>query len=467
MGITETLRGALVRRAQLLGSRAFALELSTSATRGALVCSAEPGAQGLGLVASIASLAPGLEPASGSQTFRALVEGARLERFTRVGTSAVWIELTRAEQSIALVLDGLGGGAMAVVRDGTEIIFQLGRPKLDIEAKREPFEPAETLDELKNDGERLAALLASASLRAHKAALLKSLRAQVKRRERRLAAIEGDAARVVEADTLRVQAGLLLANLSAFKDSRGEITLIDYAVEPALERTLHIDPKLGARKQIDAWFERARRLQRGAVLAEQRAVATRAEQSALLALCDELESATGTDQLEPILQSARAFGVGGHLDQVSKAPEKRGAKAGVRVPYREFRGAGERPIFVGRGAGDNDALTLRHARPHDLFLHVRDASGAHVIVPLERTESCPPELLCDAATLAAHFSSARGEPRVDVIYTPRRYIQKPRKAPAGSVLLLREKVFRLILEPIRLRRLLDHEWAPGFPSRSV
>ena len=69
-----------------------------------------------------------------------------------------------------------------------------------------------------------------------------------------------------------------------------------------------------------------------------------------------------------------------------------------------------------------------HARPHDLWLHARDDAGAHVVVPLERGEACPSELLCDAATLAAHFSQARGQARVDVTYVERRYVRKPRKS---------------------------------------
>jgi predicted ribosome quality control (RQC) complex YloA/Tae2 family protein len=84
-----------------------------------------------------------------------------------------------------------------------------------------------------------------------------------------------------------------------------------------------------------------------------------------------------------------------------------------------------------------------------------------VVVPLERGEACPPELLCDAATLAAHFSSARGELRVDVSYVERRYVQKPRRAPAGLVRLVRERVLRLELEPARLARLLAAEWLPA------
>ena len=115
------------------------------------------------------------------------------------------------------------------------------------------------------------------------------------------------------------------------------------------------------------------------------------------------------------------------------------ADSPARAALPRIRGSGGRAILVGRGASDNDRLTLDHARPHDLWLHARDEAGAHVVVPLEREEACPPDLLRDAAMLAAHFSQARGQARVDVIYTPRRYVRKPRKSAAGSVQLAARK----------------------------
>jgi predicted ribosome quality control (RQC) complex YloA/Tae2 family protein len=112
---------------------------------------------------------------------------------------------------------------------------------------------------------------------------------------------------------------------------------------------------------------------------------------------------------------------------------------------------------VGRGAAQNDALTLHVARPHDLWLHAKDRGGAHVVVSLEKGSSCPPDLLIEAAHLAAHFSDARDERIVDIQYTPRRYLRKPRGSPPGLVLVDREKVFALRKDERLLQRLLESE----------
>ena len=135
-------------------------------------------------------------------------------------------------------------------------------------------------------------------------------------------------------------------------------------------------------------------------------------------------------------------------------------QAGARAPHREFVSQDGCAVLVGRNAADNDRLTLRVARPHDLWLHARGVTGAHVVVRLDKGKPCPPQTLADAATLAAHFSDLRGESVIDVLYTPRRFVHKRKGSAVGSVTLGREKVMALRVEPARVRRLLESEKKP-------
>jgi predicted ribosome quality control (RQC) complex YloA/Tae2 family protein len=112
---------------------------------------------------------------------------------------------------------------------------------------------------------------------------------------------------------------------------------------------------------------------------------------------------------------------------------------------------------VGRKAADSDVLTLRVAKPHHLWLHAKGRSGAHVVIPLEKGKSCPPALLVEAAHLAAHFSKARNELVVEISYTPRRYVRKPRGSAPGLVVVDREKVLALRQSRETLQKLLERE----------
>ena len=42
------------------------------------------------------------------------------------------------------------------------------------------------------------------------------------------------------------------------------------------------------------------------------------------------------------------------------------------------------PILVGRNRKENEELSLRVAKPADVWMHVRDSPGAHVILQLSQ-----------------------------------------------------------------------------------
>ena len=101
-----------------------------------------------------------------------------------------------------------------------------------------------------------------------------------------------------------------------------------------------------------------------------------------------------------------------------------GGQQHARLPYRLFKSQHGEDIRVGKGGKDNHETTFRHARGNDYWLHVRDAPGAHVIVPCPgRGQEPHEETLRDAAALAVHYSRLRGETLVDVSYTQRKNIR--------------------------------------------
>ncbi|HEX8129354.1 MAG TPA: NFACT RNA binding domain-containing protein, partial [Pyrinomonadaceae bacterium] len=113
---------------------------------------------------------------------------------------------------------------------------------------------------------------------------------------------------------------------------------------------------------------------------------------------------------------------------------------------RRYRSSDGYEILVGRAAKDNDQLTFKVARAHDLWLHAADYPGSHVIVRNPaRGEDVPHRTVIEAAQLAAHFSQAKRDSKVSVHYTPRKFLSKPKGAAPG---LVRMSSFRtLLVEP--------------------
>ena len=306
---------------------------------------------------------------------------------------------------------------------------------------------ADTFAGLAAAGPRLVDRVLAAAPEARKKIFERALRRRVKKLERRIAAIDGDIARVDGVAALRLDADLLLAHLHTIPAEASEAVVQDWIT--GASRTIALGAGRSAREEADALYRRAGKLERGARVATQRRESTEAEVATLVGLLE--AAASDAESLEQLERDAQRAGV----SLRSQASSSRGAER-ERRPHRTFFGTGDRPIHVGRSAKDNDRVT-QGARAWDHWLHARGVRGSHVVIPLGKREACPPELLLDAAHLAAHYSASKGEPLVDVQHCQRRYVRKPKGMAVGAVLVERERVLALRVEPGRLAKLLATE----------
>lgn len=303
-----------------------------------------------------------------------------------------------------------------------------------------------------------AALARRAALAEEKSALTRAVQSRIAVLSRRAAAVRGDLARLDEIEPLQRTGRLLLAQSASIKRGASKATLVDWETGGTLDITLN--PTLSIKAQAEALFAKARRYKRGEPIMKKRLAEAEAALVDLASLAaDSDASPLDSDALRDLTARARSLGA---LRLEAPSPRGRAPHEGPeeRLPYTVFRGAGGSPIYVGRGAKDNDELTTKRARPRDLWLHAKGYAGAHVVVPLAKGATCPPELLVDAATLAAHFSDARGDTVCEVSYVEKRYVRKPRKSPPGLVTLDREKVIAVRIEAPRLSRLLASKERP-------
>lgn len=463
MRIDHALLGAHVRRVAQPAPQLLALELSSPAARGWLLLGVAAGARGLGWFDDKIA-GSGADPwllkwkrqLVGGRVVAIAADDLSLRLELQRDTEHVLIE-ARFDRDAFVRLNVMGGALIA------ELTAQ-GRSVRAVASASQQPQRADglDLDALRARAGQLLQGGDEAQLESERLELARAAQQSIQRAERKLRAIEGDLQRADEVPRLRRDGGLVLSHLHALPPNCVEARLVDYSRDPPAEVELHFEPQLGPKLQAEAWFRRARKLERGMAIASERATATRALIAALELLRQHVQQAQSSADLEACRQDASRLGT--NFVATQAAPGR--AREEARLPYREFR-SGQRAILVGRGSKDNDRLTLDHSQPHDLWLHARDLAGAHVVIPLARNEDCPPELLVDAATLAAHFSHERGQAMVDVLYTPRRYVRKPRKSAAGQVTLVQEKVLRLRLEPDRLQRLLAAEQRPADRKRDA
>jgi predicted ribosome quality control (RQC) complex YloA/Tae2 family protein len=100
-------------------------------------------------------------------------------------------------------------------------------------------------------------------------------------------------------------------------------------------------------------------------------------------------------------------------------------------------------VLAGRTDAANERLSLKLARPGDLWFHIRGLPGSHVVlrVPADAVPDRATREL--AAGLAAYHSKARAAGTVAVSCTEARHVSKSSGAPRGTVTIRQESVLKV------------------------
>ena len=241
-----------------------------------------------------------------------------------------------------------------------------------------------------------------------------------------------------DAETHRMLGDLLLANVATAERDGLKVRITDYYSEGAPTIELEIDENSSIQDEAARQFRQYTKAKRaGEELAER---LLRIEQEIV-----ELEQRER--ELDRIILAEDLIALAS-FDNAQGAPKRSRTKQddARRIPgVRRYVSSDGYEILVGRAARDNDNLTFKLARPHDLWLHTGDYPGSHVIVRNPTRKELPQRTVIEAAQLAGHFSQASDDSKVVVHYTERKFLSKPKGAAPG---LVRMSSFRsLIVEP--------------------
>jgi predicted ribosome quality control (RQC) complex YloA/Tae2 family protein len=260
-----------------------------------------------------------------------------------------------------------------------------------------------------------------AGLRNNVAALIRRSEERV---QRQLAGLAEDEPAPGEPERLRVQAEWLLALASQIEPGQEVLTV---ELEDGKSLTIPLSSSLSPVEQAERWFDRAAKLERAAQVIPERRRRLEADLAFLAQLRTDLALAGSQPEIAAVQEELRNAGF---LRQRAK---HRAQKPGrdVAKPMR-FVSPDGFTILVGRNARQNEIVTFQEASGDDLWLHVRDVPGAHVVVRCGG-QVAPPDTLHMAACLAAYYSSKQGEKAVPVAVTRRRFVTRMAGGRPGQV----------------------------------
>lgn len=269
------------------------------------------------------------------------------------------------------------------------------------------------------------------------------IRRRIRRLERRREKILADRAKAHGWEHLRRMGELLRVHRDRVPRGVSDVTLPDYYAGPGKSLVVPLDPALSVEANAERYFKQARKIKRGLPIIERRLTETETELKGWETALEQVTQAETPDALEKAA-------VAHHLSELEPRPPKSRApqeREEASLEPRRLVSTDGREILVGRSSEGNLHLTFRLARPHDVWLHVEEYGGSHVIVRNPKGKTVPPRTLREAAQLAAFFSKARNAGKVPVHYTSVRFVKRAKGRKPGTVLITQEKTLVVAPDP--------------------
>ncbi|MBX3172718.1 MAG: NFACT family protein [Candidatus Eremiobacteraeota bacterium] len=248
------------------------------------------------------------------------------------------------------------------------------------------------------------------ALEAARQRTLQRLKKGLSKLQQRLGKLDEDKAKLAQAGVLQRQGELLLTYQHQVARGADHVQLTDWDGETV--HRIALDPALPVAVQARKLMKRASKYRRSAPILSARVAQTYEE---IARLQEAVFSAEQAETLEDLEEPKSA----GKLQR----PQGSGPR---RYQLNGFT------FLVGRSPRQNDELIRKHSARDDLWFHVKDSPGAHVL--LKTAGRSPEEAVVEAAAqLAAHYSSRAKDSRVLVSFTSAQRVKKPAGAAPGLV----------------------------------
>lgn len=227
-------------------------------------------------------------------------------------------------------------------------------------------------------------------------------------------------------DELRLKGELLTANIYSIKKGMTTVELPNYYSENqelvAIELDSNKTPSENAQKYYKAYNKAKRTFE---ALKDQ----IKSNDEELAYLESVLTSVNNCTDEQDVKEIRRELREEGYVKKVKNQKDK-SKKHSVHLHFISQDGF---DIYVGKNNIQNDELTLKFARPRDIWMHTKNIPGSHVII-VANGQTIPDTTLNEGAMLSAFYSKAKNSSKVPVDYTEKKNVKKPNGSKPGFVI---------------------------------
>ena len=251
---------------------------------------------------------------------------------------------------------------------------------------------------------------------------LKKNRDKLKKQERELLATDN-------AEIFRQKGELLNTFLNQVPNDKTSVTLENYYTNEPIENALN--PALSPVQNAQRYFHRYQKLKQAVKFLGEQIAKTKETIHYLESVESNLENA----------DVAEIADIREELIQTGYIKQKYRNKKQKMLPPEKYQAEDGTIILVGKNNLQNEQVSFKLSRRGDLWFHVKDIPGSHVLITGNANPS--DETITFAGELAAYFSKARYSNLVQVDVLDVKKLHKPTGTAPGFVTYDREKTIRV------------------------
>ena len=269
--------------------------------------------------------------------------------------------------------------------------------------------------------------------------VLKVLHNELKKDRRKVKKLKQQLEDAEKADYYRIRGEILTTYLGKLTAGMTEITLPNF-YDDNKPLKIKLDPEPSPSRNAQKYFTKYDKLKTSVDYVKEQLKLANDEINYLANIESQIDLASPADIQEIRLELQQQ----GYIKQKRQKSKKR-RKVRVSKP-EEFHTSNGTTVLVGKNNLQNDRLSFKIANKNDIWLHVKDIPGSHVII---RDSDPDEQTLLEAAQLAAYFSKGRNSDNVPVDYLPAKRLHKPNGAKPGFVTFTGQKT--LYVTPHKLK----------------
>lgn len=240
--------------------------------------------------------------------------------------------------------------------------------------------------------------------------------------------IEKQATTADKAESYRKKGDLIMANLYNNKDFLSSIDVFDYETHSPVK--IILDDTKTLKENANQYYKLYNKAKTAFFKTDEMTQNLKIEKENLEQVLYSIEEAGTIEDLFEIDEDAKMQG--------GKEAKKIKNYASMRLCIYASKNNPAFKLYIGMNSHQNDQI-IKLAREEDLWFHVHNCAGSHVLLRVEAGQKVTDEIIFECAKLAKEHSSAKLSSKIGVIYTKAKNLKKPPAAPLGYVIYKNEK----------------------------